>query len=1007
MLAANGVFSGVRLELLGGVRVFVNGAEVALQRGRHRELLALLALRSSVPTSTVALLDALWEGEPPASAESTLYGYISLVRKAIGSTHVVSVGGGYQLADVTIDLHEVADNQSAADEALAAGDAVLGRRALERALLHYRGAALGEFATRTWAQPTAVRYEELRLVTLERLNDLRLEAGEHARLIPELEELLTSHPFRERLVAQLMLALYRSGRQAESLRVYAHLREQLVEALGIEPSSALSQLEDAILLQKSELDRPLGGEPSSYGVRPSRVGAGGPPALAHRGEPGTTLLSTIERPHLVRMLQQRFRSRLTTVVAGPGFGKSTLIAEAWRDNLAAQRGTDVYVPCTPLDVNASHFGEGIMAALGLSGPVPPTVEAIVTSITRALALRAPEHIAVIVDDSHLLLADTGGERLLAQLLAALPANGHLVTAGRRAPALNRTRLRSRHELTELVESDLRFQPDEMQHFARIRGVAVDRLTDADGWPALSELAAVAHGETVREYLWEEVLAAMGASQRRMLACMSLLDQLDAVDAGLYAAIEAIALRADDDVLAGPLEVVRGLPLVALAQHGSVRMHSLWRSPLAGELSALEASEVYIAAAGVLQSRHEFDAAFHLLVDALDAVSSTANNAAAAAVCALITEVGRPAHPPLAADVLAGWDQRLGDRLAGVPERVMLAGLVARAADDTETAMRLLGDAAEAFESADDLEGAAVCLSHVGLLAFWRSDVVRGTENMTRLDALAKRGNGHAQLAFTIGVAMTQNVFGQDEAALVTLDSIDLTGVDDDWHSSAEWARATSLLVLGRGDEALRSARVAVDRANVVFWPEAEGRRVEAMSYLDLESAIDDWWRVLASSRASGVNHHIIGHVGQLCMALLWSGRVTEGQSLLIELADDAQRRPADPYPQIIFDVTRAYESVALGDDESARRWLQSVRDRTRAHARTPWGRSAVLAYGLLDEMRDEIEAAAKSSPYLAQSTQWVATLFGRGDRPHGAPSAEVMPQRWRERLDLSGIGVQG
>ena len=987
----DGVSDGVHLELLGGVRLFVDGAEIVMQRGRHRELLALLALRSSEPASTVALLDALWEGEAPTSAESTLYGYISLLRKAIGARHVVSAGGGYQLTGVTIDLLEVTADQRSAEEALASNDSALARRLLEQALSHYRGAVLGELATRAWAQPTVIRFEELRLVMLERLIDVRLEAGEHTRLVPELEEMVAQHPLRERVSAQLMLALYRSGRQAEALRVYARLRERLVETMGIEPSSALSQLEDAILLQKPELDLPR---------------RSGPPALAHRGTPHAPLLDTIDRPDLVRTLRHRFQSRLTTIVAGPGFGKSTLLSEAWHDNLSKPLGFDLYVPCTPLDVNASQLGEGIMAGLGLTGPVPPTTDALVVAVARAISLRAPEQVAIMVDDSHLVLPDSGGAKLLAQMLASLPTNGHLVMAGRVTPPLNTSRLRSRHELTELVESDLRFRSDEVQRFARIRGVATERLAAADGWPALSELAAVTAGATIGEYLWEEVLAAMEPARRRALAAMTLLDHIDTIDSALFTAIEQAA-RLVGDTFNGPLEVVRGLPLVSLTQHGGVQIHSLWRAPLAGELDEYETASIRSAASAVLRSRHEFDAAFHLLVDALDTAPLAISADLEASIRALITEVGRPAHPPLAADVLASWDRRLGERLAGQPPRLMLAGLVARADDDEEDAIRLLAAAGAAFEAVDDLEGAAVCLSHVGLLAFWRSDVALGTANMAQLDAFAQRGNGHARLAFTIGVAMAQNVFGQHEAALVTLDSLDLASVDDDWHSSAEWTRATSLMALGRADDALRAAQISVDHANIVFWPEAEGRRLEALSYSNLDRAIDDWWRVLEASRTSGVNHHVIGHVGQLCMLLFWSGRVAEGQSLMHELIDDVQRRPGDRYPQFILDVVRGYEAVALGDDELATRWLQAARDRSGGQARAAWGRSSVLAYGLLDDMREEVTAAALASPYLAESIAWVRALFNGGERPQGLPRAELLPRRWRDRLTAAHESVQG
>ena len=125
---------------------------------------------------------------------------------------------------------------------------------LGEALGWWRGPALADFEGAAWAQPEAARLEGLRLAAIERLTGARLALGEHAALVPELEALVEQHPWREGLWAQLMLALYRSDRQADALRAYGRLRRHLGEELGIEPSKELVGLEEAILLQKPELD---------------------------------------------------------------------------------------------------------------------------------------------------------------------------------------------------------------------------------------------------------------------------------------------------------------------------------------------------------------------------------------------------------------------------------------------------------------------------------------------------------------------------------------------------------------------------------------------------------------------------------------------------------------------------------------------------------------------------------------------------------------------------------
>ncbi len=224
---------------------------------KQRALLAILLLNANQPVSVDRLIDELWGGEPPGTAAHSVEVYVSQLRKAIGDAGViVTQRPGYRLqaAPEQIDLHRFELLAAEGRRALAAGDAETGAARLRSALALWRGAPLGDFTFETFAQAAIARLEDLRLSALEDRIDADLALGHHAEVVGELEGLVREHALRERPRGQLMLALYRSGRQAEALEVYAATRAALVDGLGIEPSPALQRLERAILNQDASLE---------------------------------------------------------------------------------------------------------------------------------------------------------------------------------------------------------------------------------------------------------------------------------------------------------------------------------------------------------------------------------------------------------------------------------------------------------------------------------------------------------------------------------------------------------------------------------------------------------------------------------------------------------------------------------------------------------------------------------------------------------------------------------
>src|SRR5262245_32235175 len=218
----------MNFKVLGPLEVLDDGGR-ALDVGgqKRRALLAILLLHANEVVSSDRLIEALWEGEPPETAQKTLQVHVSRLRKALGRNRLETIGFGYrlQIDDDELDLHRF--HHFAAD-----GEP-------HRALALWRGPPLADFSMQRFAQLEVARLEDLRLACLEERIDRDLAAGRHAALVGELEALVSEHPLRERLRAQLMLALYRSGRQAEALEAYHRTRRYLDEELGLEPGEDL------------------------------------------------------------------------------------------------------------------------------------------------------------------------------------------------------------------------------------------------------------------------------------------------------------------------------------------------------------------------------------------------------------------------------------------------------------------------------------------------------------------------------------------------------------------------------------------------------------------------------------------------------------------------------------------------------------------------------------------------------------------------------------------------
>jgi DNA-binding SARP family transcriptional activator len=296
-------------------------------------LLARLLVDAGRAVSADALADALWGDSAPANVANSLQANVSKLRRAL-EVHVggaaaqatlATHGRGYviHLDGHALDARRAVELVSASRDLLRNGAPERAAGAANEALGLYRGQPFAEVAYLDWAQAEVHRLDELRLEATEALHAAQLALGRHAEAISALETLVAAHPFRERLLGLLMLALYRAGRQADALRCYSAARRRLVDELGIEPASELRQLEGRILAQDPSLDQKPASVPTPARAAATVVGRG-----AERG----ALTDALQRV-------SAGEAQVVLTFGEPGIGKTTLAD--WLANEASASGATV------------------------------------------------------------------------------------------------------------------------------------------------------------------------------------------------------------------------------------------------------------------------------------------------------------------------------------------------------------------------------------------------------------------------------------------------------------------------------------------------------------------------------------------------------------------------------------------------------------------------------------------------------------------------------------------
>ncbi|WNI29978.1 BTAD domain-containing putative transcriptional regulator [Streptomyces sp. ITFR-6] len=507
----------LRFSVLGPVRARRGDETLPSGSPQQRALLSALLLRGGHTATANELIDAIWGDEPPSQALAAVRTYASRLRKVLGPQTLASDSGGYAMRtgpealDVTVAEELAAD----AEKARAAGDRCRARVLLNKALALWDGEALASVPG-PYAENQRTRLEEWRLQLTETRLDLDLEVGCHAEAVSELTALTAAHPLRERLRELLMVALYRSGRQAEALAVYADTRRLLAEELGVDPRPELAQLQQRILRADEELARPVD-EPvqAAAPMRPAQLPA--------------TVPDFTGRASFVRELGDRLATAEGSVMAVSalagigGVGKTTLAVHVAHQARPHFPDGQLYVD---LQGAGSHTAEpetvlgAFLRALGTAD----------SAIPDSLDERAALYRSTLDGRRILILLDNAHDA--AQIRPLLPG-----TAGCAALVTSRVRmvdLAGAH----LVDLDVMSPEEALQLFTRIVG---EERINSEREAALDVVAAcgflplairIAASRLAARRTWTvSVLAAKLADERRRL------DELQAGDLAVKATFE--------------------------------------------------------------------------------------------------------------------------------------------------------------------------------------------------------------------------------------------------------------------------------------------------------------------------------------------------------------------------------------------------------------------------------------------------------------------------------------
>jgi predicted ATPase/DNA-binding SARP family transcriptional activator len=383
----------VEFRVLGSVGIVDADQILPVGGEKPRRLLAvLLAHRNSV-VSAERLIDALWR-DPPDAAGATLQSYISRLRRFVElgdeRTSLRNRAPGYvlEVPEALIDAGRF-EHSLAEGSALLEADPYDALDAFDAALAEWRGPAFAEFADSEWIRPEAIRLDELQVVACEARIEAELKIGRHEQVVGELEALLVDHPLRERFGGQLMLALHRSGRQAEALQAAQELRRRLREEFGLEPSAAIRDLETAILEERPDLDWVA---PAASAARNAASVSG---REARRNVPAEST-PLVGRERDLELATRLFESSRILTLFGPGGVGKTRLAQRLATNLMPNFDDGVQLvelaPVRDPSAVAAAVGDALDVQQRPNRSLPDSIVELLASQELLLVLDNCEHV---------------------------------------------------------------------------------------------------------------------------------------------------------------------------------------------------------------------------------------------------------------------------------------------------------------------------------------------------------------------------------------------------------------------------------------------------------------------------------------------------------------------------------------------------------------------------------------------------------------------------------------
>jgi LuxR family transcriptional regulator, maltose regulon positive regulatory protein len=648
----------------------------------------------------------------------------------------------------------------------------------------------------------------------------------------------------------------------------------------------------------------------------------------------------IVRPRLLGHLRNRFERPVTAIVAAAGFGKTTLLAQAVRENALSPLGEDRWLTCQRDDIALSFLAAGVAEAVGVSSTVPDDPSGAAVCVAEAIWSAAPRHLALMLDDAHVIEPTSPGGAFLTTLVRELPRNGHVVLASRPPLPLHISRMLVSGDAVVLGEKDMQFQDEEVAAFAAARGVTSSSLGAVAGWPALAELSATVGPQAVEGYVWEELLSQLSPQRRDALA---LLVAIGGADTEIARAV--LGEETDLDAL------LSGLPLVVRGAGGWVSLHGLWATAVQHRLEPARIAEARRTAGLVLARRRQYHESMDLLVDAQAWRDARE----------LIVEVCEVCTPLVPPDVLEEWLRRLPQQEQAAPEGMLLAAMVAettRPAVAAEILERTLDDAPDAGR----LRYAS--LNALVQLAFWRSDRRRMKRLAEQLAEFDSRQHPQARG----WVALLEALLARDPDDVRGALSLPSLVSGTAMNPVQDWLHTHILLLkLGDPEAAERVARRAL--AHDVSTMQAVSRSALAESFRmrgrlsELRDLLPDLQADLNPAKVLTSPELVTGAV----VAFTVLGDETRAAQLLARFRPVVDASPAGwgPIAGVLAD---AFYLASTGDEDAARARLATIAETKVARnlAAVQVSECALpLLYVLLPELRAPWDEAAPPGHFAA------------------------------------------